>query len=143
MTCSNRLQAVTSSHGSAKSVYKNGFRRVVGAALPKPNGARASRPQQSRRLTGHAIIRSFSGLRMCCGQDGRALGFRQSASRCTRRESFPCRQEQLRSGETLNHPESLAGTIQFGKGARASRPQLSASGRKHSDARKNTENTFW
>ena len=75
----NRLQAVTNSHGSAKSVYKNGFRRVVGAALAKPNGARASRPQQARRLTGHAIIRSFSGLPMCCGQDGRASGFGQHA----------------------------------------------------------------
>src|ERR1039458_4947906 len=46
----NRLEAVAISHESAKSVYKNGFRRVVGAVLPKPNGARASRSQQSRRL---------------------------------------------------------------------------------------------
>ena len=64
--------------------------------------------------------------------------FGKAPSRCTRRKSFHGQPGAVEIRRNFESPESLAGTIQFGKGARASRPQLSASGRKHSDARKNT-----
>jgi hypothetical protein len=134
----SRCNRRKSFHGQPAAVETNSQRQSVQWVGRHCSGClKTFSHRSSRRESAH-----FSCDSLEIGADSRPLlqVLRQSRQRGPTVWNM-CR---LLSGNGMRRnfesPESLAGTIQFGKGARSSRPQLSASGRKHSDARKNT---FW